>query len=166
MFEIGHQIPDFSLVDQDGKTVLNSVSALDNTYTATKTAIHVGESFYLRLTDPDRNSSPQQDELKINLKSQKTGAEHELVLTETMPYSGIFTASLKPYLKQQIEQARQAACPAEQLEAPLLDYGVPRRVRPSLGRASYSELLAAASATEGFRSSGRVVQAPHRRIHR
>ena len=40
-----------------------------------------------------------------------------------------------------LEQARQAACPAEQLEAPLLDYGVPRRVRPSLGRASYRELL-------------------------
>ncbi len=104
--------------DRDGKIVSETpielastghLALLDNTYTATKTAIHVGESFYLRLTDPDRNSSPQQDELKINLKSEKTGAEHELVLTETMPYSGIFTASLKPYLKQQIEQARQAA---------------------------------------------------------
>jgi len=40
-----------------------------------------------------------------------------------------------------LEQARQAACPPEQLEAPLLDYGVPRRVRPSLGKASYADLM-------------------------
>ena len=39
-----------------------------------------------------------------------------------------------------LEHAQQAACPPEHLEAPVLDYGVPRRVRPSLGRASYADL--------------------------
>jgi uncharacterized protein (DUF39 family) len=37
--------------------------------------------------------------------------------------------------------ARQAACGNEQLQAPVLDYGIPRRVRPSLGSVSYSQLL-------------------------
>ena len=40
-----------------------------------------------------------------------------------------------------LEQARQAACRPDELETPLLDYGVPRRVRPSLGRANYAQLL-------------------------
>ena len=37
--------------------------------------------------------------------------------------------------------ARQAACGNEQLQAPVLDYGIPRRVRPSLGSVSYAQLL-------------------------
>jgi uncharacterized protein (DUF39 family) len=41
-----------------------------------------------------------------------------------------------------LQAAEQAACSNDQLEAPVLDYGIPRRVRPSLGRARYSELLA------------------------
>ena len=37
--------------------------------------------------------------------------------------------------------ARQAACSNERLQAPVLDYGIPRRVRPSLGSVSYAQLL-------------------------
>ena len=37
--------------------------------------------------------------------------------------------------------ARQAAAGAELLEAPVLDLGIPRRLKPSLGRVRYSELL-------------------------
>ena len=33
-----------------------------------------------------------------------------------------------------------AAIDHNQVEAPVLDYGIPRRVRPSLGRVRYSEL--------------------------
>ncbi|MFQ6537490.1 MULTISPECIES: homocysteine biosynthesis protein [Aphanothece] len=37
--------------------------------------------------------------------------------------------------------ARQAAAGPEQLEAPVLDLAIPRRVKPSLGTASYADLL-------------------------
>jgi uncharacterized protein (DUF39 family) len=40
-----------------------------------------------------------------------------------------------------LSSARQAAAGAELLEAPLLDLGIPRRLKPSLGRVRYSELL-------------------------
>jgi uncharacterized protein (DUF39 family) len=37
--------------------------------------------------------------------------------------------------------ARQAATGPDELEAPVLDLSVPRRVKPSLGAATYAELL-------------------------
>ena len=38
--------------------------------------------------------------------------------------------------------ARQAACRDDQLEAPVLDFSIPRRIRPSFGFVPYSHLLA------------------------
>ena len=36
--------------------------------------------------------------------------------------------------------ALQAACGDDDLEAPVLDFGIPRRVRPSFGNVSYAQL--------------------------
>jgi len=55
--------------------------------------------------------------------------------------SALLVAVAAPVLLLSLTTAQQAACGNEQLEAPVLDYGIPRRVRPSLGRARYSELL-------------------------
>lgn len=47
--------------------------------------------------------------------------------------------------------ARQAAAGPELLEAPVLDLGIPRRLKPSLGRVSYADLLGGTIQLEGRR---------------
>jgi uncharacterized protein (DUF39 family) len=55
--------------------------------------------------------------------------------------SGLLVALAAPVPLLDLAAARQAACGNEQLQAPVLDYGIPRRVRPSLGSVSYAQLL-------------------------
>jgi uncharacterized protein (DUF39 family) len=55
--------------------------------------------------------------------------------------SGLLVAVAAPVPLLDLAVARQAACTQAQLQAPVLDYGVPRRVRPSLGSVNYAELL-------------------------
>ncbi|MGA0022053.1 MAG: homocysteine biosynthesis protein [Vulcanococcus sp.] len=55
--------------------------------------------------------------------------------------SGLLVALAAPVPLLTLTMARQAAYTNEQLQAPVLDYGVPRRVRPSLGSVSYAELV-------------------------
>jgi len=54
--------------------------------------------------------------------------------------TGLLVALAAPVPLLDGDGARLAAMGDSQLEAPVLDYGVPRRVRPSFGRASYSAL--------------------------
>jgi len=68
---------------------------LDKTYTAQKKAIHLGERFYLKLTDPDHDRTDEQDRVAVQIKSS-SGDALALELAETLPHSGIFTGSVKP----------------------------------------------------------------------
>ena len=54
--------------------------------------------------------------------------------------SGLLVAIAAPVPLIHEEVARRAACSNEALELPVLDYGIPRRVRPSLGSVSYAAL--------------------------
>ena len=55
--------------------------------------------------------------------------------------SGLLVAVAAPVPLLNQAMARQACCGNDQLQAPVLDYGIPRRVKPSLASASYSQLL-------------------------
>ena len=55
--------------------------------------------------------------------------------------SALLVAIAAPIPLLNLITAKQASCDNTQLEAPVLDYGIPRRIRPSLGRARYSDLL-------------------------
>jgi uncharacterized protein (DUF39 family) len=55
--------------------------------------------------------------------------------------SALLVAVAAPVPLLNLLSAEQAAADHHQLEAPVLDYGIPRRVKPSLGRVRYSELL-------------------------
>ena len=55
--------------------------------------------------------------------------------------SGLLVAIAAPVPLLNLAMARQACCSNDQLQAPVLDYGIPRRVKPSLGMASYAQLL-------------------------
>jgi len=48
-----------------------------------------------------------------------------------------------------LAMARQAAAGPERLEAPVLDMSIPRRLKPSLGRVSYAQLLSGSIPLEG-----------------
>ena len=49
------------------------------------------------------------------------------------------------------QEARQAAVPDAELEAPVLDYSIPRRIRPGFGTVSYGELMAGEIQVDGQR---------------
>ena len=54
--------------------------------------------------------------------------------------TGLLVAIAAPVPLINLEVARQAAAPDDDLEAPVLDFAIPRRVRPSFGRVSYAAL--------------------------
>ena len=64
---------------------------------------------------------------------------------------GLLVAIAAPVPLLNLAMARQAACSNAQLQTPVLDYGVPRRVKPSLGSASYGELWSGALEIAGQR---------------
>jgi outer membrane protein assembly factor BamD (BamD/ComL family) len=82
---------------------------LDDTYTVSKNAIHMGESFYLQVSDPDRDRSDEQDRITVAIRAAESGDRYGLTLTETMPHSGVFTGSVQPKLSEKARLARLAA---------------------------------------------------------
>ncbi len=55
--------------------------------------------------------------------------------------AALLIAVAAPVLLLNEKQARQAAVPDENLEAPVLDFSIPRRIKPSFGTVSYGALL-------------------------
>ena len=68
---------------------------MDSSYSGVREAIHLGESFYLRLTDPDHDISDARDKVTVDAQSA-SGGSAKVELIETLPHSGVFTGSLKP----------------------------------------------------------------------
>lgn len=64
---------------------------------------------------------------------------------------GLLVAIAAPVPLLTLAAARQAAAGPELLEAPVLDLSIPRRLKPSLGRVSYAELLSGTISLEGRR---------------
>ncbi len=68
---------------------------LDPSYTIVKNAIHLGEKFFVQVTDPDSDVSDARDELTVVARSG-VGDQLTLTLSETLPHSGVFTGSFEP----------------------------------------------------------------------
>lgn len=68
---------------------------LDAALAMQKNAVHLGERFYLRLTDPDQDRADGRDSVTVTATAA-SGASLQLALTETLPHSGVFTGSLAP----------------------------------------------------------------------
>lgn len=69
----------------------------DKTYLTPAKSVHIGQNFYVRVHDPDRDVSDSQDILKVNV-SASSGDKVTMSLSETLPHSGIFTGVLKTEL--------------------------------------------------------------------
>ncbi|MFC1600900.1 tetratricopeptide repeat protein [Candidatus Sumerlaeota bacterium] len=67
---------------------------MDRSYSIENTAVHLGQRFYAQLIDPDQDTSDQQDKIAVAVKGTRDVVKLELV--ETLPHSGVFTASLTP----------------------------------------------------------------------
>jgi len=63
--------------------------------------------------------------------------------------SALLVAIAAPVPLVNLEVARQAAVPDSALEAPVLDFSIPRRIRPSFGPVPYGQLLAGQIPVDG-----------------
>ncbi|MFT5129876.1 MAG: TolA-binding protein, partial [Rhodothermales bacterium] len=92
----------------DNKTVLaetrfklasdGRLGLFDPQMVSERSAIHLGQSFQLRLTDADQDKSDELDEVTITI-DVKSGQKTTWTLKETLPHSGVFSAAIKPEFK-------------------------------------------------------------------
>lgn len=89
--------------------------ATDSSYEDPVEKLQVGERVYLRLTDPDKDSSAERDRITIEI-STSLGELETVSLEETLTHSGVFTGSFK--LKAETTPTPNNFDPAEpQIEA-------------------------------------------------
>lgn len=74
--------------------------------------------------------------------------------------SALLVAIAAPVPLRTLEEARRAATPAEQLEAPVLDLSIPRRIKPGFGGVPYSALLAGQIPVDGHRVAAAPAHSP------
>jgi tetratricopeptide (TPR) repeat protein len=72
-------------------------------------AVRPGNPVYLRVTDPDRSSTPGVDQLTVNLQSSSGDEIRALLLKETAPYSGEFQAVVPTTGAQALAFASESA---------------------------------------------------------
>jgi len=68
---------------------------LDAAYIAQADAIHLGERFYVKVTDPDQDISNERDTVTVSAQAA-SGDKVTLKLTETLEHSGVFTGQIIP----------------------------------------------------------------------
>ena len=72
-----------------------TLSLVDSSWSAERTAAHVGEKFYLRVDDADRDTSEDPDNVTVEVATTG-GTVRKVALTETLPHSGVFTGTVRP----------------------------------------------------------------------
>ncbi len=71
------------------------IELLDSSYQIQKEAVHLGDKFFIKVTDPDRDVSNERDNISVDVKAS-SGDALKIQLSETLAHSGVFTGSLKP----------------------------------------------------------------------
>ena len=103
----GSDLIDLTVLSEDGQPVMTrtlklvsdaSLCLSDSTFSAERNEAHVGESFFVKVDDADRDATDEPDKIDALAISSKTGIKRPLILTETMPHSGIFTGRLRPVM--------------------------------------------------------------------
>ena len=103
----GSDLIDLTVLAEDGQPVIKrtlklvsdaSIGLSDSTFEAERNTAHVGESFFVKVDDADRDATDEPDRLEAEAVSSKTGVRRPMILTETMPHSGVFTGRLRPVM--------------------------------------------------------------------
>lgn len=74
--------------------------------------------------------------------------------------AALLVAMAAPVPLLTLAQARQAATPSEQLEAPVLDLSIPRRIKPGFGGVPYSALIEGVIPVDGQRVRAAPAHSP------
>ena len=103
----GSDLIDIAVLSEDGQPVLKrtlklvsdaSIGLTDSSFAAERNSAHVGESFFVKVDDADRDLTDEPDRIDAVAISSKGGVKRPITLTETMPHSGIFTGRLRPVM--------------------------------------------------------------------
>ena len=104
--------------DLDSKTIVEKsvrlrsearLELVDSSYSVPSDAVHLGEKFFLRVTDPDHDVSDERDEVPVRVLSS-SGDHLVMKLSETLPHSGIFTGAIEPqFIGEKVEGKVPAA---------------------------------------------------------
>ncbi len=70
----------------------------DKAYLTPNHSVHLGQNFYVQVYDPDCDVTAERDNVTVKVAA-KTGDKIDLVLSETLPHSGIFSGSMKVDVK-------------------------------------------------------------------
>lgn len=120
------------IVDEDRRTLFRgnlqlaseaSIALLDSSFQAERRRIHLGERFFVQVTDTKRDTTPGRDRITVQVSTARSGQQVELELTETLPNSGVFTGVIVP------EFHREGAVAAAESDEENLDpalMGIPR----------------------------------------
>jgi TolA-binding protein len=71
-----------------------SLEITNREYDEAITQLHVGEKLFLRIDDPDRDTSDDRDTVSVTITTEH-GDRETIELAETLAHSGVFTASLQ-----------------------------------------------------------------------
>ena len=71
------------------------LEVMDQSYSARSSIIHLGESFFLRLSDLDQDATEERDEVALTVTAA-SGHETTMVLRESFGRSGVFEGRLTP----------------------------------------------------------------------
>lgn len=72
-----------------------TMSLVDSSWTAERDAVHVGEHFYVKIEDADRDKTDEPDTLEVDVETTY-GTRRKVILTETLPHSGVFAGTVRP----------------------------------------------------------------------
>ncbi|MFT5128739.1 MAG: TolA-binding protein [Rhodothermales bacterium] len=85
---------------------------MERSRTARSHTIHIGDTFYLRLSDSDRDASAERDNVRITA-TVSSGDTRTFELSETFGRSGIFEGKLDPLAPPEPAVDKPAEAPAE-----------------------------------------------------
>ncbi len=100
----GSDVVHIRIDDADGNTLAQTsvelrsqarLELLDSTYRVQMDAIHLGEKFWVKVTDPGRDLTDERDEIQVAVTGSG-GDRLTLTLSETLSHSGVFTAAFEP----------------------------------------------------------------------
>ncbi len=103
----GSDLIDVSVLNEDGQPIVTRTLKLvsdatfglwDSSFSAERAATHVGESFCVMVDDADRDETDEPDKIEIDVATERDGFSRKLILSETMPHSGLFTGRLRPVI--------------------------------------------------------------------
>ena len=83
----------------------------DKTYQMPQTSVHLGQNFYVQVHDPDRDRTPERDNVEVVIKSKLTNDQITVNLSETLVHSGLFTGSVKVDLKRKAVEGEEPKRP-------------------------------------------------------